>query len=172
MMVRLVLAGSAMLLALLPGAAFAQAAGVGTPPSAGGARGTTPAPQAARAGAPDEEAPIVHDNSGGAAPKRIRNVQLAPGQPCPAAEQGEIVVCPRIRDPYRIPPQFRQLPRAGNNSWVNRAAVIDEVGRTAGGLPNTCSPVGTGGQTGCAQAIARQYSAEKRQQKADQAQVP
>jgi hypothetical protein len=46
-----------------------------------------------------------------------------------------------LRDDSRSPAQ--------NQSWVNRAATIDQVGRVAGGIPDTCSPVGTGGQSGC-----------------------
>lgn len=96
-------------------------------------------------------------------PQRIRSVQLTTGQVCPKAAADEVVVCVPVEDPYRIPKPLRETaPSAAKQSWVNRAATIDEVGRVAGGLPDTCSPVGTGGQSGCALQINRQYAAEKR----------
>jgi hypothetical protein len=49
---------------------------------------------------------------------------------------------------------------------------VDQVGRVAGGLPDTCSPVGTGGQSGCALSANRAYAADKRARKADEAAVP
>ena len=99
-------------------------------------------------------------------PQRIRNVQVAKGQPCPRSNPTEVVVCSTIEDPYRIPKEFRDDGpiEAANQSWVNRAATVDQVSRTAGGLPDTCSPIGTGGQSGCAQAQSRAYAAEKRAQ--------
>ena len=97
-------------------------------------------------------------------PQRIRNLQVAKGQPCPRAEPGEVVVCSTLEEPYRIPSELRDdqpiAPAAG--SWVNRAADIDQTSKVAGGLPDTCSPVGTGGQTGCFQAQARQWAADRR----------
>ena len=100
----------------------------------------------------------------GSPPQRIRNVEIARGQPCPKAEPGEVVVCSTLEEPYRIPRRLRDDGpiAAQNQSWVNRAATADEVGRVAGGLPNTCSTVGTGGQTGCSQAAARAWAADRR----------
>ena len=97
-------------------------------------------------------------------PQRIRNVQLTPGQTCPRAAPGEVVVCDTLGDPYRIPRRLRDdgpVPTQ-RQSWVNRVADIDETSRVAGGLPDTCSVVGNGGQTGCAQAAARAWAAERR----------
>ena len=104
----------------------------------------------------------------GQPPQRIRNVTLTGTQACPKAAADEIVVCSRLdpNEQYRVPKELRQpleVP-AQNQSWVNRTATMDRVGRVAGGLPNTCSPVGTGGQTGCAIVAAGNYAAEKRQQ--------
>ena len=97
-------------------------------------------------------------------PQRIRNVQIPKGQTCPAGEPGEVVVCSTLEEPYRIPSALRddRPVAAANESWVNKAADIDEASRVAAGLPNTCSPIGTGGQTGCFQAQARQWAADKR----------
>lgn len=97
-------------------------------------------------------------------PQRIRNVQIARGEPCPKAAPGEVVVCDTIGDPYRIPKRLRDtapIPTQ-RQSWVNRAADIDQTSRVAGGLPDTCSVVGNGGQTGCSLAAARAWAAERR----------
>ena len=106
--------------------------------------------------------------------QRIRNVQLRSGDKCPpASSPDEIVVCGTLDQPYRIPKELRETtPAAVNNSWVNRAATIDDVSREAGGLPNTCSPVGTGGQTGCTTELLRNYAEEKREAKQRASSVP
>jgi hypothetical protein len=107
-------------------------------------------------------------NVGPGPTRRIRNIQLTSGQTCPKAEAGEVVVCGAPEEPYRIPKQFRDVPRRGNDSWVNRASEIDDVSRVAGGLPDTCSPVGSGGQSGCSMMIARQYAADRRARRAEE----
>ena len=100
----------------------------------------------------------------GKPPERVRSVTLTAGQKCPASTSDEVVVCQTLDEPYRLPKGFRDSPvTAANQSWVNRADALDDIGRTAGGLPDTCSPVGTGGQTGCFQARARAYAADKRE---------
>lgn len=97
-------------------------------------------------------------------PRRIRSVALDADAGCPPAIGDEVVVCYRADEPYRIPKRFRRAAEiaAADQSWVNRAAVMDEAGRVSGGLPNTCSPIGTGGQTGCTQAMLRAWAAERR----------
>jgi len=110
----------------------------------------------------------------GTPPQRVRSVTLTPGQKCPQSSDTEIVVCSTLDQPYRIPKQFRDsgpIP-AQNQAWGNRVATQDQIGRVAGGLPDTCSPVGTGGQSGCALATNRQWAAERRAQRDADAQVP
>jgi hypothetical protein len=109
----------------------------------------------------------------GQPPQRIRQITLTGTEKCPTAAADEIVVCNRLdaNEQFRVPKELRaplEVP-AQNQSWVNRAATVDQVGRVAGGLPNTCSPVGTGGQTGCSIVAARNYAAEKRQAKREAA---
>lgn len=137
----------AMALLTLPGAAFAQT--TGAPAATTSAPAATSEQQQAESGQP---------------PKRIRDITLTAGQPCPPAAPGEVVVCRRLDDPYRIPKPLRdQHPIAPQNqSWVNRAATMDEVGRKAGGLPDTCSPIGSGGQTGCTAEMLRRWTAEQK----------
>lgn len=97
-------------------------------------------------------------------PQRIRSVTLTGDQKCPKSSSGEIVVCSTLDQPYRIPKSLRddKPVAAQNQSWVNRAASIDQIGRVAGGLPDTCSAVGTGGQSGCFMQRNQAYAAERR----------
>ena len=97
-------------------------------------------------------------------PQRIRSVTLSGDQQCPKSTNGEIVVCSTLDQPYRIPKSLRDDKpiAAKNQSWVNRAATMDQVGRVAGGLPDTCSPVGTGGQSGCFMQRNQAFAAERR----------
>ena len=99
-------------------------------------------------------------------PKRIRNVMLTPGEKCPpATDPDEVVVCGNLEERYRIPKELRNsgpIPPQ-KQSWAAKQDVLDEVGREAGGLPNTCSPVGTGGQTGCTQQLLNRARTDRRQ---------
>jgi hypothetical protein len=109
----------------------------------------------------------------GQPPERIRNVTLTGAEKCPAPVNGEVVVCSKLEEPYRIPKALRETKKsAATSSWVNTAATLDEVGREAGGLPDTCSPVGSGGQTGCALKLNQQYAAEKAEKKRQESSVP
>jgi hypothetical protein len=108
---------------------------------------------------------IAQQAETGQPPQRIRNVSIQRGQECPKSTADEVVVCTTIIEPYRIPGPLRREgapATAANQSWVNRTAYADGVGRRAGGLPDTCSPVGSGGQTGCALSWNNAYGAEKR----------
>ncbi len=101
----------------------------------------------------------------GQPPKRVRSVVLTtPDQKCPESTADEVVVCSKIEDPYRIPKDLRgagPIPPA-RQAWTNRLAADEQTAREAAGLPNTCSPVGSGGQTGCSQAAARAWAAARR----------
>jgi hypothetical protein len=115
------------------------------------------APLAVAQDKPAVDAPVQDQ-----APQRIRNVALRAGEKCPASNASEIVVCSTIEEPYRIPRRLRESPpTAANRSWVTRSETVDDLGRAAGGLPDTCSPTGTGGQTGCTQALLKQWTAEQ-----------
>jgi len=108
-------------------------------------------------------------------PKRVRSVTLTKGQQCPpAANPDEVVVCATLEEPYRIPKALRDdgpIP-AANQSWVNRTDAMDQTGRVAGGLPDTCSPIGTGGQSGCALLQNQQWAAERRAQARANSTIP
>ena len=104
-----------------------------------------------------------------APPQRIRSVTLNPGQKCPPNSKTEIVVCSTLDQPYRIPKGLRETEplKATNQSWVNRAAQIDQTSRVAGGLPDTCSPIGSGGQSGCALQQNQQWLAAEKAKRAE-----
>ncbi len=122
-----------------------------------------------------QTAPAPADGaSSGTPPQRVRAVTLGAGQKCPQSSDTEIVICSTLDQPYRIPKQFRDsgpIP-AQNQAWGNRAATVDQVSRVAGGLPDTCSPVGSGGQSGCALATNRQWAAERRAQRDAESTIP
>ncbi|MEA1083041.1 MAG: hypothetical protein EOP65_03130 [Sphingomonas sp.] len=121
-----------------------------------------------------QSAPVADTAGSGTPPQRVRAVTLGVGQKCPQSSDTEIVICSTLEQPYRIPKQFRDsgpIP-AKNQAWGNRAATMDQVGRAAGGLPDTCSPVGTGGQSGCALATNRQWAAERRAKQDADSSVP
>jgi hypothetical protein len=107
-------------------------------------------------------------------PQRIRNVLLFGDEQCPKAEDPEeIVVCANAGDsPYRIPKRFREEQKTTGDSvsWSRRAEVVEEVNRV--GLPNSCSPVGSGGQTGCTRAFIRQWAQERLEKQVQDSDVP
>jgi hypothetical protein len=99
----------------------------------------------------------------GEAPRKVRSVVLFGDQQCPkSTDPDEIVVCSSGGEsPYRIPPKLRETPfNPANQSWAARAEGLREVNRI--GLPNSCSPVGLGGQTGCNADLREQWAAERR----------
>ncbi len=125
-------------------------------------------PAATTTPAPDRQAET------GKPPERIRSVTLANGQKCPESTPTDIVVCSTIPEPYRIPKALRDsdpIPTS-RQSWTNTAASLDHIGRVAGGLPDTCSPVGTGGQSGCALQANQEWAADRRAKAAESSQVP
>ena len=86
--------------------------------------------------------------------------------PCPKSTEDEIVVCARRpeEERYRIPKELRKAPEEVTaRAWGDRALALDEISRA--GMPNSCSPVGSGGQTGCMETLMRQWHAARRDMK-------
>jgi len=111
--------------------------------------------------------PAFGQEGGEAKPQRIRSVTIQKGERCPPSVGNEVVVCSVLGEPYRIPAPLRSqgpIP-AANQAWSNRASSMAETSRVAAGLPDTCSPVGTGGQTGCGLMRAREWAAQRRLEK-------
>ena len=107
-------------------------------------------------------------------PKRIRSILLYGDEECPKSnDPDEIVVCAKSGEsPYRIPKRFRDQPSedAAAQSWTRRMETVEEVNRA--GLPDSCSPVGSGGQTGCTRKFIQQWAQERLDQKAKASRVP
>ncbi|WP_116090653.1 hypothetical protein [Sphingomonas crusticola] len=84
-------------------------------------------------------------------PTRIATLVIFGNDPCPRSTEDEVVVCARQPegDRYRIPKQFRgrQYNAARDGSWAGTARVLEYISRE--GLPDSCSPIGSNGQTGC-----------------------
>jgi len=96
--------------------------------------------------------------------------------PCPPGKGDEIVVCARQPESerYRIPRRFREKKQdtAPNNSWANKVRSTEDASRTAAGIPDTCSSVGTGGQSGCYSHFVTQMNQERLQQAQEKADNP
>lgn len=125
-------------------------------------------PLAARAEAPPIPTPTPE--------KPTVSILVYGDDPCPAAKGDEIVVCSRQPESerYRIPKRFRGKKEsvAGNNAWSNKVSADDAASRTAAGVPNSCSAVGTGGQSGCYSQFLQQQSQLRQQQKQDSPDIP
>ncbi len=104
--------------------------------------------------------------AGQAGQERIRRLVVYGNDPCPRSESGdEIVVCARRPETerYRIPKELRDsLPDDDpeNTSWAARAEALEYVGR--GGI-QSCSPVGSGGASGCWNELVRAWRKERSQ---------
>ncbi|HKR25653.1 MAG TPA: hypothetical protein VJS15_10365, partial [Allosphingosinicella sp.] len=55
-------------------------------------------------------------------------------------------------------------------SWASRVEGLEEESRPM--RPGSCSTVGSGGFTGCTAALIRQWYAERRARRAEEANVP
>lgn len=86
-----------------------------------------------------------------AARERISTLVVYGNDPCPRSNDDEIVVCARQPESerYRIPKRFRERAynAARDGSWAGTAKVLEYVSRQ--GLPDSCSPTGAYGQSGC-----------------------
>lgn len=103
-------------------------------------------------------APAIAADGDADAPRRIE-ITVYGDDPCPAARDGEIVVCAREPEAerFRIPKTLREKPvdEAETQTGTGRARSIDEAARTT--MPNSCSPVGSGGQSGCTAEMMRAW---------------
>lgn len=128
-------------------------------------------PIAARAAPPAPATAQPVDNDA-----KTVSVVVYGSDPCPQGEGDEIVVCAREPESerYRIPKRFRgkKEQAAPSNSWTNKTTSTEDASRMAAGLPDTCSAVGTGGQSGCFQQFQVQAARQRRQQREQQADSP
>lgn len=106
-------------------------------------------------------------------PTKITTLVVYGNDPCPRSSNEEIVVCAREPESerYRIPKRLRRAkPDTAQRSWGDRVQVLEMIGRQ--GTPNSCSPVGSGGQTGCIAQFLRQAREEREQTAHEGSQVP
>ncbi len=93
--------------------------------------------------------------------RRITRIVIYGNDPCPVSES-EIIVCARRPDNerYRIPEGLRgpSPDDPASQSWADRAESLEYVGRTG---PQSCSPVGPGGFTGCWNQLMRTARGER-----------
>ena len=96
------------------------------------------------------------------APSRESQIDVFGADPCPPSTADEIVVCHRRpeEERYRIPAPLRHSQERTEQAWGARAETMDEVSSQV--LPNSCSVIGSYGQSGCQQALIRQWYAARR----------
>jgi hypothetical protein len=95
--------------------------------------------------------------------RKAVQVDVFGDDPCPKGVGDEIVVCARLPESerFRIPaPLRRSKYERREQSWVTRTRDIEETGRAQ--RPNSCSPVGSGGQTGCFEQFMRDAAAQRK----------
>jgi hypothetical protein len=102
----------------------------------------------------------------GSPPERVSVLYTYGNEPCPEPQDGEIVVCAQQPESerYRVPKDLRHKDEdtaVGGGSW---ASAVDSYtnGPAAASRPNSCSPVGSYGYTGCTAAMLRDWFAERR----------
>jgi hypothetical protein len=107
-------------------------------------------------------------------PQRMASLIVFGNDPCPRSNNDEIIVCARLPESerYRVPKRFRgkREDAPAVESWSSRVSTLETVSRA--GTPNSCSPVGSGGQTGCYSQFLRQAREEQRQAKSEASRIP
>jgi hypothetical protein len=104
-------------------------------------------------------------STAGQMPERISFLVTFGEEKCPATSApDEIIVCATAPegDRYRIPKDLRagEDEPAEVQSWPSAVATLEDAARPM--RPNSCSVVGSGGFTGCTQALLRQWFAARR----------
>jgi hypothetical protein len=93
--------------------------------------------------------------------ERINQLIIYGDDPCPQSSEEQINVCARKPETerYRIPEALRGNPNdPANQAWATKATELQYVGRSGIG---SCSPVGSGGASGCFNNLVRQARAER-----------
>lgn len=95
-------------------------------------------------------------------PEREVRLEVFGDDPCPPSAGDDIVVCARRpeEERYRIPAPLRRSSRPPEVAWGARVETLEEVSRDA--RPNSCSVVGSYGQSGCVQQMIRRWYEERR----------
>ena len=100
--------------------------------------------------------------AGPSPPPRESQVTVYGDDACPPSTEEDVVVCARRpeEERYRIPAPLRRSSRRAETSWTSQAEELEDAQRDT--RPNSCSVVGSWGQTGCFQQMMRQWRAERR----------
>ena len=95
-------------------------------------------------------------------PARESQIEVFGRDPCPRPVGDEIVVCHRRpeEERYRIPAPLRHSRERTEQAWGARAETMDEVSSQV--LPNSCSVIGSYGQSGCQQQFINQWYQSRR----------
>lgn len=102
----------------------------------------------------------------GEPPQRTSVLYTYGDEPCPEPEGNEIVVCAQQPESerYRVPKELREELKddapVGGGSWASRVEAYDDIARQT--RPDSCSPVGSYGYTGCAALALRQWFEARR----------
>lgn len=101
----------------------------------------------------------------GSPPQKTSILYTYGDDPCPETTGDEIVVCAQQpeSDRYRVPKDLRHQDEeapAGGGSWASKVEGYDAIARQT--RPDSCSPVGSYGFTGCAAAALRQWFEARR----------
>lgn len=98
-------------------------------------------------------------------PQRTSVLYTYGDDPCPIAEGDEIVVCAQQPESerYRVPKALRgqdEEVSVGGGSWASAVEGYDNVARQT--RPNSCSPIGSYGFTGCTSLALREWFEARR----------
>jgi hypothetical protein len=102
----------------------------------------------------------------GQPPQKTSILYIYGDEPCPESGSDEIVVCAQRPESerYRVPRELRKELKddapAGGGSWTSAVEGYDNIARTT--RPDSCSPVGSYGFTGCAALALRQWFEARR----------
>lgn len=104
--------------------------------------------------------PAAAQEAGG---EKVNQLIVYGDDPCPASSDGTITVCARKEESerYRIPTPLRGIDpnTVSQQAWTEKVKAYETVG--AFGI-NSCSPVGSGGASGCVTRLIDRAYAEKR----------
>jgi hypothetical protein len=101
----------------------------------------------------------------GQPPQRTSVLYTYGDDPCPEPKGDEIVVCAQRPESerYRVPKELREELKddtpVGGGSWASAVQGYENIARAT--RPNSCSPVGSYGFTGCAAAALREWFEER-----------
>lgn len=95
--------------------------------------------------------------------EKVNQLIVFGNDPCPVSTDEQITVCARKDEGerFRIPAPLRDNPNTvANQAWTEKVKAYETVG--ASGI-NSCSPVGSGGATGCLTRLIDNAYAERKQ---------